>query len=366
MQSVKNAHLLRLIWGSPLFSDAFPPEVLTNSEVVLAQIKSVNTAFLSEMSSLLTQAMPLVAPAEINKLVQSIGSKIVPFCAAIVAGDPSETHQLQSVAMNISLIYWADQSMDGGDESLSAAVKLLNNGSSTRPSAMVASRLTALRSIEQGVETFSLPEDKLTLLQCGIQETLIQESRKRELNRLYGLQGESEFWAVHTQETADILLATAALINIVATMYAMIYRHNQPQLPSLPEVFQEKRIMEVLYGPYNAAIRLFDDLGDRSRDASHYPGWGEFNLNIFNQPQPELIYAFLRRAGLKADRFDPVLQAFRDGTEDSRAYIVQVFIDLIRDWFASLPAPIWEKYRVFLVLAKRVMEVAYVYAMEHA
>jgi len=147
----------------------------------------------------------------------------------------------------------------------------------------------------------------------------------------------------------------------------ILSRRYQPDLPNLSEVFNEQELVEVLHGPYNAAIRIFDDLSDRLADGSHYPGWGEFNLNIFNHPEANWIDSFLCRAGLTdEDVIRSVRKSFQAGTKDDQTYIVQIFRDLVRIRLRELPPPIRERYHVFLTLAKRVMEGSYIYFMEQS
>lgn len=364
--SAKFEYLLRLIWSSPIFGDSFPPNV-SRLRQVLSQIETLYPLFVNALGPVLSQGMPLLSTLEIDKLVQQIASRIILSCSAIAAGEISDTEQLRAATTTISLIFWADQSMDAGDEVMLAAVPLLNGNAEKKQSiitdvssALVQARLGALRWIEREVESLSRLEDRPTLLACGLQETLQNDYRKRELSRRYGLQPAKDFWAAHTAELIESLLATAATLHATAVMYA-VYRQRQPELPGVTEIFQEQAVMELLRGPYNASIRIFDDLSDRLKDSRHLPAWGEFNLNIFNQPEPSFLRAFLNRASLSDERLvETVLEAFQTGTDASRDYIVQVFMELLRDRFASLPTSLSQRYEVFLQLAKRVMETAYV------
>src|SRR6185436_17847465 len=125
--SVKLAHLLRLIWGSPIFGDSFPTNA-SRPALVLSQIEAIYPACADTLESILVQGMPLVSPAEVGRLVQQITPKIIAFCAAITAGEITDTERLRAAAVNIALVYWADQSMDAGDEGMERAVHRLNNG----------------------------------------------------------------------------------------------------------------------------------------------------------------------------------------------------------------------------------------------
>lgn len=364
--SAKLVHSLNLIWSSPIFGDAFPPDS-SRQALVLSQIKAVHPAFVNTLRTVLTQGLPLLSLAEIDKLVQQMASRVIPFCTAIAAGEITDMERLRAAAIIIAIVHWADRSMDAGDEVMLIAVPLLKSDMEverfTTPgisSNLIQARLMALRWIEREVERLSQPEDKATLLACGIEETMQNDYKNRVMSRGYGLRKAEDFWVAHTADLVETLLATAAILHATAAIYAA-YRWMQPELPSLPEVFKEQAVMNVLRGPGNAAIRIFDDLSDRLKDNHNDPGGEEFNLNIFNQPEPGFLRAFLDRAGLSDERvIKSVVEAFQASTEDSRVYIRQVFMDLIRNRLAALPTSIWDRYGAFLGLAKRVMESAYV------
>jgi hypothetical protein len=367
MQIERSMHLLRQVWGSPLLGDSFQPDA-ARPRTVLSQIEVIHPAFVNSLEAILVQGMPLVSPAEVGRLTRQIVPNTLAFCLGIAAGEIADTERLRAVVVNIALIYWADQSMDAGDEGMERAVRLLNEElEAKRPvttaglPTLVEARLTALRWIEREVENFCRPEDAPLLKRYAIQETLQNEARMRELTRCYGLEGGPAFWAAQAQEIVRLSLVTIVLTYVVAVIYA-VYRQHQPQLPTLSEIFEQKPMMDLLHGPFNATLRLFDDLGDRLVDKKRFPGWGEFNLNIFNQPDPGLVRAFLRQADLIDEAVtQSVFDAFQANTEASRAYILQVFVDLVRDRFTALPMSIKNQYAVFLNVAKRTLEAGSVY-----
>lgn len=367
MQIERSMHLLRQVWGSPILGDSFLPDA-ARSKTVVSQIEVIHPAFVSSLESILLQGMPLLSPSEVGRLARQIAPKAIGFCLGVTAGEIVDTERLRAATVNIALIYWADQSMDAGDEGMERAVRRLNDElEAKRPvttevlPALVEARLTALRWIEREVENLCRPEDAPLLKRYGIQDTLQNEARMRELTRRYGLEGSLPFWAAHAQEIARLSPITIVLTYIVAVIYAL-YRQPQPELPTLSEIFEQKTIVDLLHGPFNATLRLFDDLGDRLLDKKRFPGWGEFNLNIFNQPDPGLVRAFLRQAGLTEEAMtQSVFDAFQSDTEASRTYILEVFVDLVRDRFATLPTSLRKRYEVFLNVAKRTLEAGSVY-----
>jgi hypothetical protein len=369
IQSVKLAHLLRLIWSSPIFGDAFPDEVSIHFKAALSQMEVVYRHGVETLEPCLLQGMPHVNPAKVRKLVQKIVSTTAAFCTAIVADEISDTERLKAVALIVCEFYWADMSVDSGDQAMQEAIGLLKNrvegklSLSLPPSGpMTQARLLGLARIEEEMKILSPIEDLPKLRELVIQETFYTEVRKHEITQAYGNNVGPDFKvdASYATQAAEILIRSVAIIDIVAAVYAL-YRQSQPDLPNLEKVFNQPSIVELLYGPYNAAIRIIDDLSDIHHDNNHYPGWAGFSLNIFNQPHPELVGAFLQQAGLKEETtLASLLAAFTSSTEADHAYILEVFLDLIRNRLEALPEAIWKDYKVFLTIAKRTLEAAYV------
>jgi len=383
MQSSTLLRLLQLTWRSPVFGDAYPATILTKTGAITQQIEEVHQRFLTRLEPILKQGMPYASAAEVQEIMRQIGPKSTAFCSAIAAAEIHDVERLCAAAVSIALVYWADQSMDRGDEAMMAAVHSLNsqasNGNSDYsmnsysyngpskfmdPAASVdevyAARRRAVRQIEQEVIRLSRPEDMPVLLDCVFHETLQHEARMRELSQLYLRQAGSNFWDTYAEEIARLSIINGAFIYVTSAIYA-IYRLHQPHLPPLVEIFNQPAMMVALRGAGNAAIRVFDDLGDRHIDQGHYPEWGEFCLNIFNQPHPRLLRAFLLRAGMDdAHLHESVLAAFQAGGRVSQTYIIEAFKELVRDQVMKLPPPIWQRYRTFLTLSKRVIEAGYV------
>lgn len=371
MQSSTLLRLLQLTWRSPVFGDAYPTSVITRTSIVTSQIEEIHTRFLSRLEPVLRGGMPDASAAEVQEIIRQIAPKSTAFCSAIAAGEVHDVERLCAAAVSIALVYWADQSMDRGDEAMIAAVQALSNrthvnGNGHLPlqDPLAQARWEAVRQIEQEVLCLSRPEDTPVLLDCVFRETLQHEARMRELSQLYLQQGEnSSFWDDHAEEVAHLSIINGAFIYVTSAIYS-IYRWQRPQLPALEEIFSQQAIMTAFRGTGNAAIRVFDDLGDRLIDQGLLPEWGEFYLNIFNQPDPRLIRPFLLEAGVTDPELrESLLAAFKAGGRVSEAYISRVFQDLVRNQVVQLPAPIWKRYGTFLTLGKRVIEAGYVNTM---
>src|SRR5262249_38348956 len=146
-------------------------------------------------------------------------------------------------------------------------------------------------------------------------------------------------------------------------LYSTLYRHEDPRLPSLAEIMQEPQLILYLDRLANAAIRVFDDVGDRKVDAGA-TNWNQFTLNLFNARHPGFTGAFFRFAGVDDNRrIDTAIEALQSDTSEGDGAIVRLFIDLLREGLEALPKNLTQRYGVFLTTAKRFIETGYANAM---
>jgi hypothetical protein len=370
MQYHKLIELLNQTWSSPLFANSYPRLTPNNTVLILRHIKKIHTQFVAALEPLLVRSMPDATNGSVPEVMGQISAKSTAFCAAIAAGDIDDTDRLCAAALSIALVYWVDQSMDRGDQAMLTAVHALKqNGlrpSRQQPalSPVAAARFDALRALETEVAQLSRPEDLSILLQTVFADTLIQEARVWELSQHYlTYTHKNQFWTKYADEMARLSITNGALIYVTAVIYA-IYRWHRPDLPPLSEIFDQKPIIDLMQGPCNAAIRVYDDLGDRHVDSGAYPQWGGFYLNIFNQSHPAYLSRFLYHAHVhNRQGVYALMAAFRAGEARSNRYIVDYFSNMLRQRMAALPPPIWQQYGTFLTLAKRVLEAGYVNTM---
>ncbi len=364
------ARLLRLTWNSPIFGNAYPLTSPERDGRVMRQIEVVYEQLVRELKPILVEWMqPDVPETDVGEIIRQLGPKSTAFCSAIAAGEIDDIERLIAVGLSIALIYWADHSIDRGDAKMEAAVRLFAQPWLTKLPVVSAdlpqalSRLSGLVVLEQVIRQLSRPEDAPLLLEHVACEVLWREARVLELSRQYKAGDAEAFWATYALEMGEHVVKNGALIYVTGAVYA-IYRQHYPQLPSLAEVFSQTAMMDVITGPCNAAIRVFDDLGDRSIDDGHDPRWGSFCLNLFNQPDTDWLRAIFQLARLEDQNIvRAVLEAFQIGNKAGDAYIVSVFVDLVREQLAALPASVQTSYRVFLTLCMRVMEAGYVNTM---
>jgi len=365
-QSQKLSYLLRLLWNNPIFGDSYPSTVY--EEKTLLQIEDIYVRFLTEFRPILAEGMPQASIFELNDIIDQIAPKSIAFCAAISAGEIEDSDRLCDVAMAIAISYWADQSMDRGDEAMLAAIHHINaelkeGGGIVHPvSELVGARLAALRHIESLAQRANdHPEDLPYILRAIYRDVLLNQARMRDLSRQYLTDGGSPaFWDKHAEETARTILDNSGLMSAVTVIYA-IYRYHQPDIPSLSEIYHHTELMTLIGGPFNAAIRVFDDLGDRIIDTGQNSQWGIFNLNLFNQPNIKMLGSFIRYSGIEdIPLHDALMEAFTRGDPSSRIYVTKAYRLFLRENIAKLPQPLWEKYVVFLNLCKRTLEAGFV------
>ena len=362
MKSQKLSYLLRLLWNNPIFGDSYPSSVYESE--TLRQIDDIHACFSTKFQPILAVGMPHSSAKELNEVLDQVAPKSIAFCTAISAGEIEDTQQLCAVAVAIAISYWADQGMDRGDEAMLAAVHHIGaeqrkNTRDTFPaSGLVSASLAALRHIEHQVRQVNDHDEDLPyMLRAIYLDVLANQARMRELSRRYLTEGESNaFWDKYAEEAAQKLIADSGLMSAVTVIYA-IFRRQQPEIPSLAEIYHHPELMKLVQGPFNSAIRVFDDLGDRHIDAGQHSQWGVFNINIFNQPNPKFLDTFIKHSGFEDDILhENLMTAFTDPNPANRMYVMQVYLDLLRKQVSGLPRPLWEKYGIFLSLCKRTLE----------
>jgi hypothetical protein len=202
------------------------------------------------------------------------------------------------------------------------------------------------------------------VLQAIERDVLGNQAEMRILSHKFLENPAEHFWEVHAKDVAQTMIDCSGLMSAVAIIYA-IYRRSQPDLPSLDELYSHPELMRLVRGTFNSAVRVFDDAGDWETDTGKHPAWGEFNLNIFNQPHPKLLRAFLDYSEISENHplNAAALAAFALPTSQSRLAVSQLFLDITRQQVAALPASLWEHYTLFLTLCKRTLEAGFVNAL---
>jgi hypothetical protein len=362
-QSRKLVYLLNTLWKSPVFGDSFPKDGDENS--VMAQFDSMYPYFVKTVLPILKQGLPDEDSDSLTSIIEQIAPKSIAFCASISAGEIQNMEHLSNAAVAISISYWADQSMDRGDKLMLAAVRYLNHksiGSALTSSKEFSLCLEALRHIKRlASQITNFPDDLPYVLQAIERDVLGNQAEMCLLSHKFLESPAENFWDVHAKDVAQTMIDCSGLMSAVAIIYA-IYRRRQPGLPSLDEIYSHPELMRLVRGTINSAVRVFDDAGDWETDTGKYTEWGKFNLNIFNQPHPKLLRAFLDYSEISENQplRATVLAAFALPACESRVAVSQLFLNITRQRVAALPASLWEHYTLFLTLCKRTLEAGFV------
>jgi len=369
MSGTKLVELLHRTWESAVFGDSYPLSAAVGGPSILQRIDRMRALMESQLAPILAEWMRPTSPAQVSEIVRQIAPKSVAFCSAIAAGELEDTERLAQAGLTIALVYWADHRMDRGDLAMEAAIlqragwRSLAAQAPIADAALVGTRMVGLAAIERNIRAFSRPDDAAILIDNVLHEVLCREVRVRELSRLFGQRGPDSFWEAYAHEVAEHSVLNVALVYVTAAIYA-IYRRGDPSLPPLSQILADPAVMRFLNGPAAGMIRVLDDLGDREIDSGAEPEWGQFTLNIFNQPHPLWASALLQVSGVPgADAAESVVQALQAGDQASCAHVAQTFVDAVRAEFAGLPAAVYRANQLFLDIGKRVIEAGYVNAI---
>ena len=362
-------HLLQFLWRNPVFGDSYPP--IVKAEKTHAQIEKIYLNFQTVFRTALKEGLPEASLDELKEIENQIGPKSIAFCVAISAGELMDEERLCNAAVAIAILYWADQSMDRGDEAMVAAVQRVaaevrgNATSSDYIPLLVGIRREGLRHIERMARKLNEhPEDMPYILRAIYVDILDNEARIRNLSRDYFVTGFSPaFWEEYADEVGYKMTIDSGLMSALTLIYS-IYRYHDKSLPSLKEIYENEVIMKLVREGFDGAIRVFDDWGDRRIDSGKYPQWGVFNINLFNQPGTRLLERFTHYSGIADTALQgSLISAFSHATEEDWLYIARTYAFLLRRNLSALPQSIQEKYSVFLNLCKRTLEAGFINAV---
>ncbi len=356
----KLRYLLSLLWKSPVFGDSFPPNL--NQDRLIEQFQAMKPEFYRQVFPILRAGMPEASEAQVNEIIAQIGPKSLAFCAATAAGEITDTQRLLLATIAIALSYWADQSMDRGDTWMLAAVKYLNEqevNHDTLSAPLFQARLHALKNIELIVTEVN-PSDSIApfVLRAIQHDVLANQARMCVLGQ--SISKNDAHITNFDEEIADTLIGCSGLMSATTAVYAtydIVY-----DLPDLQEIYTHPYLGRLINETFNPAVRIFDDVGDCFADSGQDPAWGMFNINIVNQNHPRLVEAFLRHSGLTPSdpRYYQALECFALPLQERRLALARFYRNLCRQRLQELPASLWERYRLFLTLAKRTLEAAFV------
>jgi hypothetical protein len=367
--------LIQATFQGPVFGRniAFGTDASANIPTIKKQIAEISQYFKTELTQRITDALPSADTSTIARLLAEITPKSVTFCPALTAGELTgrdNTRRLAGTASAIGIMYFADQSVDRGDEHMAEAIDYLCGKKQPRSvPPEVTSRLSALRHIRTNIETFALPEDVPFVLDCYDQQVLMNEVALHRLSNEYAQISPTKQQAFLDQAVDNItdrMISDAGFPSVTASLYAA-YRHQDRSLTPLADVHNDPDIKPLLR-LCNVVVRVADELGDYDIDAGHHPEWGTFSINPFNQYHPRFFELFCEQARLR----DPLVvehlqRACREfpradvsGRSSLASSIAAILFDHARQTFNTLPADLVARHTLYIQLCKRVLEIGHV------
>lgn len=362
--------LIQAAYAGAVFGphEAFPQDAASKLELIRTQINEISLIFAGELHACIKTAAPELSEEEVQQILKEIGPKAVAFCPALTAGElPGDvnTRHLGAAASAIGTMYFADQSMDRGDELMVAAVEALGSKYTQDPSKPVLARVEALGHIQSNIERLALPEDAPIVLDCFNQQVLHNEALLHNFSLEYMRLDETakqSFLATHARKITELMVTDAGFPSVTTALYA-IYRQNDPNLPPLATVHNDPIISKLLQ-MCNVVVRIADEIGDWEIDAGNHPQWGMFSINPLNQYHPGSITRFCELASIQDETLRRELQQlFREFHADPKQYgarISTIFFTHARDYIHALPLETQTTYSLYLTLCKRVLEIGHV------
>jgi hypothetical protein len=302
-----------------------------------------------------------------------------------------DIERLTAAAICYGLLSLGDSFLDRGDTAMEVAIHLLLEEHALAPpqldrsleqmigsaryrerevaatslpavnSAPVQARLNALRQFDEQIAYLSRPEDAPVLVLTPCLSFFKHSLALRQVSRRLRHAGQG-FWEEYADSYVEHSIRNIQVFGDVGLIYAL-YRQAHPDLPSLIMIQRDAELMRLMDHTANAALRIFDDVGDQEVDAGATP-WSQPHFNLFHHPAPALIRAFLRFADITDEqRIEQGIKAIQSSTREGDAAIVQLFVELIRRHLAQLPEASRRRHSTFLMLLKRFIESGYVNAV---
>lgn len=367
--------LIQTTFRGPVFGpdNAFGVDAASHIPDIKKQVAIIAQDFKSELTRCITSALPTADTPTVARLLEEITPKSVTFCPALTAGElmgDDNTRRLAGAASAIGIMYFADQSVDRGDEYMVEAIEYLCGKKQPRsiPPEVMA-RLASLQRIRANIQTFALPEDVPYVLDCYDQQVLANEAALHTISNDY-LQANAEDRRILLENSVDDIarrmIIDAGFPSVTASLYA-IYRQNDATLAPLADVHADPAIQELLR-LCNVVVRIADELGDYDIDAGHQPEWGTFSINPFNQYHPRFFELFCTQAAIHnpmiVGQLQQACEAFSHAEPNERiqlaASIAQLLFNHIRRVFDTLPEHLTSRHGLYVQLCKRVLEIGHV------
>jgi hypothetical protein len=385
---MKLQQVLQACWRNPVFGDSYSsPITLTAVE---QRMEALAHAFAAAFTPIVLRALPDVPLTTRTTFIREATLRVTGLCS-VIAMEIHDIERLTAASICYGLMSLGDSFLDRGDTAMEVAIHLLLEEHAIPPpqldssigqmigsgryrarevagaslpavgSAPVQARLNALRQFDTQIAYLSRPEDAPVLVLTPCLSFFKHSLALRQVSRRLRYAGQG-FWEQCADSYVEHSIRNIQIFGEVGLIYAL-YRQAHPDLPSLVAIQRDAELMRVMDHTANAALRIFDDVGDQEVDAGATP-WSQPTFNLFHHPAPALIRAFLRFADIADDqRIEVGIAAIQSGTREGDAAIVRLFVELIRQRLEQLPESIRRRHGTFLMLLKRIIESGYVNAM---
>jgi hypothetical protein len=385
---MKLQQVLHACWRSPVFGDAYAPR--TALTAVEQRMETLARVFAAAFTPIVLHALPDVSLAARTAFIRETTLRVTGLCS-VIAMEIDDTERLTAAAVCYGLLSLGDNFMDRGDLAMEVAIRVLLEQHAIAPpqldgtishlansarhrerevagmsppavaSAPVQARLKALRQLDIQLTFLSRPEDAPVLLLTPCLSFFKHSLALRQVSRRLRYAGQG-FWEEYADAYVEHSIRNIQVFGDVGLIYAL-YRRTHPELPSLAVIQRDPHLMRLADHTANAALRIFDDVGDQEIDTGATP-WSQPHFNLFHHPAPALIRAFLRFADITdEERVEQAITAIQSNTRDGDAAIVQLFVEQVRQGLVNLPAASRQRYSTFLMLLKRFIESGYVNAV---
>jgi hypothetical protein len=385
---MKLQQVLQACWRNPVFGDSYPsPIALTAVE---QRMEALAHAFAVAFTPIVLRALPDIPLTTRTTFIREATLRVTGLCS-VIAMEIDDIERLTAAAICYGLLSLGDSFLDRGDAAMEVAIHLLLEEHAIVPpqldrsieqmvgsaryrdreiagasppaatSTPVQARLNALRQFDAQIAFLSRPEDAPVLALTPCLSFFKHSLALRQVSRRLRHAGQG-FWEAYADSYVEHSIRNIQVFGDVGLIYAL-YRQAHPDLPSLIMIQRDAELMRVLDHTANAALRIFDDVGDQEVDAGATP-WSQPHFNLFHHPAPALIRAFLRFADIADEQqIEQGIKAIQSSTREGDAAIVQLFVELVRHGLADLPVATRQRYNTFLMLLKRFIESGYVNAV---
>ena len=385
---MKLQQVLQACRRSPVFGDSYEsPIALTAVE---QRVEVLAHAFAAAFTPIVLRALPDVPLMTRTSFIRETTLRVTGLCS-VIAMEVHDIQRLTAAAICYGLLSLGDSFLDRGDAAMEVAIHLLLEEHAIAPphldsstahpagsararareiastilpavtSTPVQARLNALRQFDAQIAYLSRPEDAPVLVLTPCLSFFKHSLALRQVSRRLRYAGQG-FWEEFADSYVEHSIRNIQVFGDVGLIYAL-YRQTHPALPSLSMIQRDADLMRVMNHSANAALRIFDDVGDQEIDAGATP-WSQPHFNLFHHPAPALIRAFLRYADITDEqRIEQGIMAIQSNTREGDAAIVQLFVELIRRRLPELPEASRRRHATFLMLLKRFIESGYVNAV---